>query len=98
MAITEDPAEGRDMDPEIALFDERIRPDAGDQLLFGHELAGAVDQSNQNIERAAAEAHGLIPFQEELLCRKQPKRSERNGGPERRRSPISHWLAPLIMD
>ena len=59
-----------------------------------HELAVA----GIAMRRLQTKTGGLIPFQEELLCRKQPKRSERNGGPERRRSPISHWLAPLIMD
>jgi hypothetical protein len=40
MALAEDSAQGSNMNPEIALLDERIRPDARDQLFLRHDLAG----------------------------------------------------------
>lgn len=98
MTVTKRPAQGSDVDPEIAFFDERIRPNTPNQLLLRDELAGAFGQSDQNIERAAAETNRLVAFQKELLGRKQTKRSERDRGPECTCRLISQRLTPLNSD
>ena len=75
-AIAERFAQRRNMDPEGGLFDDRVRPSPGDQLLFRDRLAGALDERNQNIERTAPEAQRFPVLEEHALSRDQPERSE----------------------
>ena len=46
---------------------EDALPDTANQLRFGDQLAPALDKSNQNVERAAAEPHAAPVFQEHSL-------------------------------
>jgi hypothetical protein len=64
------------MDPESGLLDDRVRPSPRNQLLFRDRLARALDQRNQNIERAAAEAQRLPVLRKHPLRRDQTERSE----------------------
>src|SRR6187402_3547609 len=61
------------MNPERSLIHDRIRPGASDELFLGDNLAGALDQGDQNIECAAAKANRLLIFQQQALDRKQAK-------------------------
>ena len=65
------------MDPEVALLDVGVGPDAGNQLVLRHQLAGPLDQHDQDIERAAAEPDRSVGFQQQLLGRKQTEKPER---------------------
>ena len=56
-------------------------PDARGQLVLGDQVAGALDQGGQDLERAAAKPDGSVPLQQQQPGRKQPK------GPERERPP-----------
>jgi hypothetical protein len=69
------------MDSEVAIPDVDAGPHARDQLVLGDQVAGALDQGGQDVERAAAEPDGSVPLQQQLPGRKQPK------GPERERPP-----------
>jgi hypothetical protein len=51
----------------------------GDQLFPGDSLAGVLDQSDQNVERAITEANRLLVVEQHSLRREQPERSEGEG-------------------
>jgi hypothetical protein len=44
------------MNPQSSLVDNRIRPGAGDQLIFVDRLAGSLNERDQYIYRPAVEA------------------------------------------
>src|SRR5207237_5150918 len=67
------------MDPECGLFDDRFRPGPGNELLFRDRLAGTLDERDQNIERAAAEAQRFSVLEEDALSGDQTERSEGEG-------------------
>lgn len=56
--VAERPPQGGDLDPEIAPIDHGVGPGASQQLFLADDLAGTVDQSDQEIERAAADPSG----------------------------------------
>jgi hypothetical protein len=76
MAIAERFAQRHNMDPEGGLFDDRAGPRPRDQLFFGDRLAGAFDERNQNIERAATDPQGLAILEKDAPSGGQPKRPE----------------------
>jgi hypothetical protein len=78
LAVAEGAAQSAHLDLEIRLFDVRFRPGPRDQFLFADHLAGALDQSRQNVKGAAAEPDRLIALEQKSLHCKEPKRSERN--------------------
>ncbi len=77
MAVAQRPPQGGDMDRKIALHNDRARPNAGHQLLLADEFAGVLDQGDQDIKSATAEANGLVAVQQQPLRRKQAKGAER---------------------
>src|SRR5215471_4745062 len=68
------------MDRQVGRLDEDIGPNARHQLLLADQLAAAFKQSNQDLQRATSEGHGLVALPQKKLCRKQAKRSERYFG------------------
>ena len=71
LAVAEHPAQRRHLDLKITFIDVGMRPDAGDQLILGDELARPIEQCNEGIEGAAAQANGLARVQQKPLCRQQ---------------------------
>ena len=65
------------MDPEIGLFYERIRPDMRYEVIFADKLAGALHESDEDVEGAAAEPNSFVTLLEQLLRGKQSERAER---------------------
>jgi hypothetical protein len=59
---------------EVTLIDSNARPDTSEQFLLGNELAGALNQDNQKIERTSADVNGRIGFKQEMRRRPQTKR------------------------
>jgi hypothetical protein len=49
--------QGRDVDGEDALLDERVRPDFREQFGLGHEPACATCQGDQHVERLRRQMH-----------------------------------------
>ena len=99
LAVAEGAAQGADLNLQIRFFDEGLRPDAGDQFLLADHLAGAFDQSGQNVEGAAAEPHRLVALEQEPLRRKEPERAKRDrvsvhGAGRRTHSPEIWTFAP----
>ena len=63
LSVAKSPAKRRDVDPKISLFDERVRPHSGDQVLLADKFVWALDQSDQNIQRTATEPDRLAILQ-----------------------------------
>jgi len=55
------------MDAKVTLFDECIRPDAGDQFFLGYHLTGIFHEYREDLERPAAEPERLLVFQQQVL-------------------------------
>ena len=64
------------MNPEIALLNKSIRPNQREQLRLADYLAGALDQSDKNIERTGAELNGHIVAGENATRRPELKLPE----------------------
>src|SRR5260370_33205280 len=77
LAVAEGAAQGAHLNLQVRLFDERLRPGSGDQLLLADHLAGAFDQSSQNVKGAAAEPHRLVALEQEPPRRQEPVRAKR---------------------
>ena len=79
LAVAEHLAQRRDMHPQIGVVDERRRPRAGEQVLLGHSLPGALDQREQDLHGATAEPRRLVALEEDPVRRDQPERTECQG-------------------
>jgi hypothetical protein len=79
LSVAEGTTQSADLDLQIGFFHERCWPGSGDQLLLADHLAGAFDQSGQDVEVAAAEPRWLVALEQETLCCKEPERAEREG-------------------
>jgi hypothetical protein len=73
VSISERFAKARDMDTEVGLLHNHIRPDPQDQFLAGDDCSGPFDQSDQNIECAAAKLKRLVRFLKQPFGRKKTK-------------------------
>jgi hypothetical protein len=60
------------MNPQSRFVDDRIGPGAGDDLGLADRFAGAFDQRNEDIQRAAAEAQRLPVLEQQALRGDQP--------------------------
>jgi hypothetical protein len=65
------------VDAKVALFDERIRPDAGYQLFLGYQCTGIFQEYCEDLERPTAEPERLLVFQQQALSCEETKRAER---------------------
>ncbi len=66
-AIAEHPPHGSDMNRKVGRLDEHFRPHPRHQLLLADQLAPALDQCNQDIERTATETQRLFGFKQQPL-------------------------------
>jgi len=64
------------MDPQRSLIDDSIWPGTGDQLILADDLAGALDQRDEDVESPAAEAERFSVLKQHTLSRNQVERSE----------------------
>jgi len=93
--ITERLPQRSDLCPEIALVDDGVGPGARNQLVLADELTRAVDQGDQDVERATADTKRLVGLKQQLPCGHHAKRPERDGvvsqvsRPDRRRTAIA---------
>nr|WP_245344214.1 hypothetical protein [Bradyrhizobium japonicum] len=61
------------MDAEICLLHNHVRPDSRDQFLGGDDFSGPLDQSDQDIERAAPQLKRFARFLKQPFGYKQSK-------------------------
>jgi hypothetical protein len=73
VSVSERFAKTSDMDAEVGLLHNHIRPDSRDQLLAGDDFSGPFDQSDQDIKCAAAKLKPLVRFLKQPFGRKQTK-------------------------
>jgi len=64
LSVAEGSAKRRDVNPEISLLNESVRPHAGDQLVLADKFVWTLGQSDQDIQRTASEADRLTILQE----------------------------------
>src|SRR5229473_8177406 len=84
----------RDMDSEIGLDDNRVRPRIFNQLFLAHDFAGAFHQSSQDIEGATPDANRRIALQQQTLSRKE---SERAKGQHVRGTRVRPWWHSTLL-
>src|SRR5262245_7336295 len=78
LAIAQGATERGDMDPEIAVFDERVGPDPTHQLLIAQELTGALNERRQDLAGATAEVNGFVAIEKQLSRWNEPEGPERD--------------------
>ncbi len=76
LAVAEGSAQSVDLNVQIRFFDERFPPDLGYQFLLADHLAGASDESGQDVKGAAAEPHRLVALEQEPLRCKELERAK----------------------
>src|SRR6185295_937870 len=76
LTVAEGTAQSADLNLQIRVLDERFRPGSGDQFLLADHLAGAFDQSGQDVEGAAAEPHRLVALKQEPLRCNEAERAK----------------------
>jgi hypothetical protein len=78
LTVAKGAAQSADLNLQIPFFHERLLPNSGYEFLFADNLAGAFDQSRQDVKRAVAEPRGRIALEQEPLRYKEPKRAKRD--------------------
>jgi hypothetical protein len=63
----------RDIDAQIDLFDEPIRPDRMQQLVLADEFSAAARENEKEIERLPGQRDGPVLSQQQPLARNQKK-------------------------
>ena len=61
---------------QVGLFDERLRPQALHQFVFGQQVPAVFDEQEESVKRFGRQGHGLIVTQKLALGRVQPERTE----------------------
>src|SRR5579872_1215390 len=79
LTVAESATQSTNLDLQIRIFDEGFRPDSGYQFLLTDHLAGALDQSGEDVKGAAAEPHRVVALEQKPLRCKEPKRAKRDG-------------------
>jgi hypothetical protein len=88
LTVAKGAAERGDVDAQIPVFDERIRPDPADKFVLADDIAGSLDQDNQQFKRTASDADLIVAAQQQTLGRQQPEWTE--GDRTIRISPLGH--------
>ena len=78
LAIPQGPTQRGDIDVEICLHDDRIRPNPLHEFAPSDQLARVFQKRNQDIEGTATDTHLSAGFRQEPLVGKQTKRPKRN--------------------
>ncbi len=65
LAVTQGPAQGSDMHPQVDVLDHRVRPDPGDQFVLADHFASVFEQHLENVQRPPAHAQRPIPGQDQ---------------------------------
>ena len=87
LTVAERSAQGTDLNLQVGLFDDGLRPDASYQFFLADHLAGALDQKDENVEGAAAEPHRPVALKQKPLLRKEQERAKRDCASVHRRRP-----------
>jgi hypothetical protein len=61
---------------QVVLLYDQVGPDQGEQFVLGDQLARALDQGQQHVERPVTERHRAAVHQQLALVRSQLKRAK----------------------
>src|ERR1700730_5365563 len=92
------PTQGGDMEPQVALIDSDIWPDACHQILLADNFAGASDKNDKNVERSSTQMNWAARLFKASLCCAQAKWTERNKVRSRSGLFVSHLHSLNIGD
>jgi hypothetical protein len=67
LAVAERAPQCCDMDREIALDDDHVRPDARHEIALGDQFARTLDESDKYVERPTAERHRTLTLEKNTL-------------------------------
>ena len=95
-AVAQRPPQPGDLDLEIAVLDEGVRPDPRHELALADQLAGALDQRDQDLQGAAAQTHRPAGLQQQPSRREQMKRAERDRAPGLGSRPVGRRGSILV--
>src|ERR1700722_12876875 len=76
LTVAKGAAQSADLNLQIRFFHELFGPTSGYEFVFAYNLAGAFDQSGQDVKRAVAEPHWRIALEQEPLRYKEPERAK----------------------
>src|SRR6266436_7545314 len=71
LAIAQGAAQGADLDLQVRVVDEGTRPGSGFKVILADYLTRAFEQRGQDVKGTAAEAHRLVAFKQQPLCREK---------------------------
>ena len=69
VAIAEGPSKRSDVNADTRFFDESIGPDASQELLLGDHVTWPIEESQQDVTRAAPKTDGRVVFEKQTLPR-----------------------------
>src|SRR4029079_829927 len=78
LAVAQATAQSADLNLQIRFLDDRLRPGSVYQFLFADDLAGAFNQSGQDVEGATTEPHWFVALEQQPLLCKEPERPKRD--------------------
>ena len=90
LPVLKRPAQGGDMEPQVALIDRDIWPDSRHQLLLADNFAGAFDKNDKDVERSSTQMNWAARLLKASVRWAQAKWTERNKVRSKRRSFVSH--------
>src|SRR5580700_10739718 len=76
LTVAKSAAQSAHLNLQIRFFHEHLLPNSGYEFLFADNLAGAFDQSGQDVKRAVAEPRWRIALEQEPLRYKEPERAK----------------------
>jgi hypothetical protein len=83
------------MNPQVRFADKGIWPSTGDEFFLADNFAGALDQSDQNVEGATTQSNGFLSFEKDLPRWQQAEGTERDFLFAQDGSSIHHPQAPF---
>jgi hypothetical protein len=78
LPVLKRPAQGGDMEPQVALIDRDIWPDSRHQHLLADNFAGAFDKNDKNVERSSTQMNWAARLLKVSVRWAQAKWTERN--------------------
>jgi hypothetical protein len=68
LAVLKRPAQGGDMESQVALLDRDIWPNSRHQPLLADNFAGAFDKNDKNVERPSTQMNWAARFLKISVC------------------------------
>jgi hypothetical protein len=96
LPVLKRPAQGGDVEPQVAFLNRDIWPDSRHQPLLADNFTGAFDKNDKNVERSSAQMNWAARLLKVSVRWKQAKWTERNRVRSRSGLFVSHLHSPNI--